>query len=676
MTPESSSPHRSAREGSDFSRRLNELLGLSDAVKWGVMGGVVVLLIYAFTLAPGATLWDSGELLAAVHAFGVPHPPGTPLYVLIVRAWTEVLAFLPFATASNFASAVATAASCGLLGILVARAVARPVMALPVAVAVGAMSSVWSSATETEVYGFALLFNTILLLVGERAGRATTFRGSRLLAFLFGLGVSLHLSALIAGPAAIVLAGRGALAPGESAAKRRRIVVALVGAWTMAVGVGLASIPLLLAGFVVVLAPSFAPRADGQRNFDREFIWYALLVLLGCSALLTLMGLALRDPAINQGNPVTWRGFWAVVSREQYEVAGLWPRRAPLWLQLSNVIQYFDWQLGGGQSTHPGAVWWRTPGTVILVALAAYGAAWHRRTDRSSWMAWLFALTSASLGSVVILNLRAGPSFGFGFVPDGVPHEVRERDYFFLLAFALTAAWSIAGAFRLAEQKVGRHALALACAVAFMPVVLGAPAMNRRAEPRARLAELMGQTLLMNAPAGAILVLGGDNDTYPVWFVQQVRGLRRDVVPVTIPLLGAQWYRDELSRRHGLLATDESGQWRGVGQALRHLTSAPRPVVASSGVDPRDRDAIGGSWSFDGALYHQEPLRPTRLSLRDTMSTALAAMLEPQLGSRAPDDAAESYVWRLLHCPSAVAVQSGAADSASRHLLESTCNYR
>jgi hypothetical protein len=288
----------------------------------------------------------------------------------------------------------------------------------------------------------------------------------------------------------------------------------------------------------------------------------------------------------------------------------------------------------------------------------------------------LLAFLSASLGVVLILNLRLGPSFGYGLLPEGASHEARERDYFFALAFVLTAAWAMAGVLCVAERYSSGKSRWWTVALALIPIALGASALNRRAEPGARVAQLMGETLLMNAPAGALLFLGGDNDSYPVWFAQEVKGLRRDVVPVTIPLLSASWYRDELARRHGVVATNDRGEWRGVGEALRSLARTPRPIAMSAGVAPRDRDAAGYAWSFDGALYHFEPAGVARLTLRDTMATALATLLEPQLGTRSPDDPTEAYVWRLLRCPSAVRARARQVDSMFNRLLETTCNYR
>ena len=70
----------------------------------------LLALLYTVTAGPGVTWWDAGEFIAAAHTLGVPHPPGTPLYVLIARAWSLLFAWLDTATAVNLLSGACTAA--------------------------------------------------------------------------------------------------------------------------------------------------------------------------------------------------------------------------------------------------------------------------------------------------------------------------------------------------------------------------------------------------------------------------------------------------------------------------------------------------------------------------------------------------------------------------------------
>ena len=57
-----------------------------------LLAGLAVLLLYAATLAPTIAFWDSGEYTAVAHVLGIPHSPGSPLFVLLANAWLRLLA--------------------------------------------------------------------------------------------------------------------------------------------------------------------------------------------------------------------------------------------------------------------------------------------------------------------------------------------------------------------------------------------------------------------------------------------------------------------------------------------------------------------------------------------------------------------------------------------------------
>src|SRR5687767_15331930 len=75
----------------------------------------VVWLGYMVTLAPTVTFWDAGEFIAAAKVLGIPHPPGTPLFVLIAHAWGTLVPIGEFAWRTNMLSAVLSAAAAGFL---------------------------------------------------------------------------------------------------------------------------------------------------------------------------------------------------------------------------------------------------------------------------------------------------------------------------------------------------------------------------------------------------------------------------------------------------------------------------------------------------------------------------------------------------------------------------------
>src|SRR5450432_4265773 len=105
-------------------------LRLTSDARVSVGAAAILFAAYVGTLAPGLTMWDAGEFIAAVKTFGIPHQPGTPLYVLLARTWTIALPFAATALATNLFSAVCTAAAGGLLAAFIARAGGSRAMAL------------------------------------------------------------------------------------------------------------------------------------------------------------------------------------------------------------------------------------------------------------------------------------------------------------------------------------------------------------------------------------------------------------------------------------------------------------------------------------------------------------------------------------------------------------------
>src|SRR5688572_4906167 len=224
------------RAAGDGRGRAGRQSRVTERRAW-LPAAAVLAVVYAATLAPDVTFWDAGEFIAAAHSLGIPHPPGTPLFVLLLNAWTKLIP-IPLALATNALSAIATALAAGLTARLVQRATGQGAMALAAAVAAGGMSSVWLNATETEVYAPSLLLGVLMMWAGERAGRAgqtgqTRRRWVFLTAYLIILSVPLHLSALVAAPAAIVLA---AFPSGDAIDWRRAGLLA--GAFAVAMGVG------------------------------------------------------------------------------------------------------------------------------------------------------------------------------------------------------------------------------------------------------------------------------------------------------------------------------------------------------------------------------------------------------------------------------------------------------
>ena len=649
--------------------------------------GSLLLAVYVATMAPGVTFWDAGEFIAAAHTLGIPHPPGTPVFVALGRVWTVTLGgMLGVARASNLLSAVSTAVAGALAARVVIRAAPhrRDVVwgAIAGALCAGLMSSVWANATETEVYAVSLLHVALMLACAQRAADDDDVAGGRWLlctGYVIALAPAVHLSALVGAPAAILLASRRA--DGEWYLDR---VLLLGGVLVSAAGVGRMSWLLAGAGALLAAAPVAVRRGNMSARRIPMARLAAAVILTGvaASALLIMLLRARHDPAVNQGNPSTLHALADVVARRQYDVAPMWPRRAPAWLQLANLLQYLDWQFalawGRGIFTTPT----RVMATVgFLVAGLGGWRAMRRDVPRVAETVAVLTLCG-TIGVGVYLNLKAGATLGYGFVP-GDAHEARERDYFFVLGFW---GWGLfVGYGALAFVRRRRWPLWAATAVAVLPIVGNWSASNRRGGDGASAPRDVALALLGSTPPRTMLFVAGDNDTYPLWYLQQVEGMRTDVTVVTMPLLPADWYVEELSRRTGLRwpASEhvEGARWQHEERAAlmaRAARNAGWPVAVSTGLPSVERRLLGSGWRLRGATYlafgaangSSDPPVIDSASMPPGWPRAVPRKAR---AVRAPDDVS-TVMLALLDCARMRDLAPG--KSAKRDSLEVSCNFR
>lgn len=644
-----------------------------------LVAGAVLLAVYVATLAPSVTFWDAGEFIAAAHSLGIPHPPGTPLFILLLNTWAKLFAFLPFATATNLFSAVCTATAGGLTALWIARRTGSSAAAFAAAISAGAMSSVWQNATETEVYAASLALAIGAMASADLAGRTRDRRWLVLAAYLLALSIPLHLSAMVAAPVVILLAtDRGDGERDWSAG------FALAAVSLCVIGVSRLSVAMVIIGaLLLALAPAIDRSADAPAvRRERRLLFVAVIGAL--SVVLFMLIRARHDPGINQGNPSNLSRLLYVMGRRQYDLPGMWPRQAPAWIQLANWFEYADWQVALSFAPSVIPTVWRILATVAFAALGWLGARWHRRRDPRTWRAVALLLFCGTIGVIVYLNLRAGTSFAWQFVPNDAGHEARDRDYFFVLGFWAWGIWAGMGGVEIARlifsrigvSRLRRIAPALGMAIAALPIAMNWSAVSRRTEPEASMPREVARELLDPLPPKTVLFVAGDNDTYPLWYAQQVEHRRRDVTVVTLPLLGAPWYVDELLRRDQMPGPSPeriAAMARGQG----------RPVAVSLTVDADDRNRLAINWTVIGDVaidsYGLDPsAQHLRIMSVDRKAVAAAAArVDKWLAGRAPKpstDPVHEYFADVLSCPRRIL--QPAPSMAQIASLDSLCNFR
>jgi hypothetical protein len=186
-----------------------------------------------------------------------------------------------------------------------------------------------------------------------------------------------------------------------------------------------------------------------------------------------------------------------------------------------------------------------------------------------------------SIGLIYYLNFRYGASQS----PDltSVAREVRDRDYFFLWSFSAWGVWAglgLVGLWRSVASLGDRtnpepRRLAFAAPVlllAVVPLVGNWSAASRRGD---RIATSFAHDLLNSVEPYGILVTGGDNDTFPLWYAQEVEGVRRDVTVAVTSLMNTDWFARGMIRRpiHAYDARRGPAVYR--GRAWPKPTGAP-----------------------------------------------------------------------------------------------------
>jgi hypothetical protein len=127
-------------------------------------------------------------------------------------------------------------------------------------------------------------------------------------------------------------------------------------------------------------------------------------------------------------------------------------------------------------------------------------------------------------------------------------HEVRERDYFFTVSFSLWGLWAgvgIATLWREAahELKTRLSRTVPVLGLALIPLVLNWSWASRAHDYAAR---DWAYNLLMSVEPYGILFTNGDNDTFPLWYLQEAEGIRRDVTVIVTSYLNTPWYTEQL----------------------------------------------------------------------------------------------------------------------------------
>ncbi len=500
----------------------------------------VVLVLYLLTLSPSTAMWDTSEYITAATVLGLPHPPGNPLFVLIGRVFAVLPIASTIAVRINILAAISSAVSAGMWFLITERVLVswlakrwQRILGGSLAALIGASAfTVWNQSVVNEkVYTVSLLGIAIIswLMIrwcdepdGRKADRILV-----LVAYLLGLGYANHMAGMLAAPAV----GLAVLLVRWRTALRWKLLLACAAAVFFGIT------PFAMQP---IRAAHYPALNEGEPTACRE-------------------GLKL-DCTMSKG---TYDAFMYNFNRGQYGKPDLAERQAPFSAQLGMWWLYFKWQwLRDAHYDHPLA---QSILAALFLVLGLLGGYVHWQRDRRSFMYFGSLMFTMTLVLIYYLNFKYGASQD----PDlqGVAREVRDRDYFYLWSFSAWGVWAALGliavwdslASLIAREQVteGRdrferptqRALAMASpvlALALIPLFTNWTTASRAGQTDTR---DFARDLLNSVEPYGILVTVGDNDTFPLWYAQEVEGIRRDVVVANTSLLNTDWYTRQLIRR-------------------------------------------------------------------------------------------------------------------------------
>lgn len=160
--------------------------------------------------------------------------------------------------------------------------------------------------------------------------------------------------------------------------------------------------------------------------------------------------------------------------------------------------------------------------------------------------------------SFIVLLLFAMTGLAIAFYLNMYPFQPRERDYAFAASFYAFSIWigfGVFGIYSLFERiknnriQVGAAVLTTLLCVGLVPGIMASQNWDDHDRSHRYTALAIAKNYLDSCAPNAILFTLGDNDTFPLWYAQEVEGYRTDVRVCNLSLLSAGWYIDQMKRQ-------------------------------------------------------------------------------------------------------------------------------
>jgi hypothetical protein len=648
-----------------------------------IVAGVISFILYYISKAPTVSFWDCGEFISTSYILGIPHPPGNPLFVLIGRLFTLLPIARTIAVRVNLISVVSSAGSVFMAFWIILRLSLGSRIEMPrgntkIALGVGALAgslimgfsnTVWSSAVEAEVYGLAmflmLIITYIALLWAENSVYGNNDKYLIAISYLLWLSLGIHMTTfIITLPVVLFLAyvdyKKNQLEHWPIwvimllfllyAAPAQTPLLSIIGINASAYELDIFFILISLA-FVGSVVMAYISRKNLLASARIWSLTVLIMIagLVGYSTQAYIPIRAANKPAINENDPSNWDRFNDFLERKQYGqesmITRMFHRRAswtnqfishPDFGLLRILTEQFsspDARLPIYENKQAGLSFGLNLWLLYVVILGIGGIMEAIKRSPPEGLFIVFAMLLCTVGLVFYLNFSDG-SYNTTIAPLA---EVRNRDYFYtpgfifyaiLIGIGLSAflEW-IAQTVDTATQKAQKWLRPLLAITLIGALVLSyataSAGLNRNDRRGNYIPWDYANNILQSCEKNAILFTNGDNDTFPLWFIQEVDGVRKDVRVANLSLLNTPWYIHQLKDQYGVpinLSYDEienlramrmqgGGVWRIQDEMVKQLITASQadnwnpPIYFAMTVASENRLGLEDHLILEGMAY-------------------------------------------------------------------------
>lgn len=623
---------------------------------------IISLIVYLMTVQSTVSFWDCGEFIASSYLMQVPHPPGTPFFLIVGRLFSMIPFVENIGLRLNMISVLSSVFTVMFLYLIAVKVIANyrkkepenlfEALGIYIPSAIGALSlafsdTFWFNALEAEVYAFSTFFIAavvwLMMVWNEKADEPDNEKYLILIAYLIGLSTGVHLMStlaivsivmvvifrkyvndeetlkktgfiLIAHSALILVISllmwasqndSAAPTPEEYQAIDSRFLIMLIVVSGLFMGALYKKIfqknsfyiPLMIGGITLVAVypgmVKYVPKlvtivAQNNTTLDiivsialygfviAGIIWSSkkgkptlnlifkctLFALIGITTYAMIIIRANQETPINMNSPKTFTELESYLNREQYGDFPTFKRRYSnephqqivynnyssdldfLWsYQINHMFnRYLFWNYIGRESSYQdsGVKWAGLYGIPFFIAL--FGLYYHFRKD---WkMASVFLVMFIFLGYLT------------AFYQNQQQPQPRERDYFYVGAFFVFSLWiaiGMRGIIELLQEKFSENknikpAIAGMLVLGFIAVPVNMLNANYFQNDRSKnfVPWDYAYNMLQSVEPNAVIFTNGDNDTFPLWYLQDVEGVRRDVRVANLSLLNTPWYIKQL----------------------------------------------------------------------------------------------------------------------------------